>query len=376
MILVSAFNWNLDLDLPRYGIIFRSEYIFNLILMNLCFISAYLNRNKSVTKYTPWILTLLFCLYAFWDQDYFNFAENFYDGLKDFRDYLYLPLSYISLGSYVIFRLFIWGIALILYYNTSKRFNLNKNISIFVFNLFFLLTFSYARVSLGMASYFYGLSFILISKKESLIFRLICAICLFTFALMAHRSMVFLIILTPLCFIRVSKFTIVVSLILIPIIVYSLNLIIGIVTAGALSSESGVSNAATQYASYVSEQEMNWKYKLITNIHYIGFYCGLFSVLYKTYFSKTKYVVPKDITQLVPLIIILQIISFCLINSTAFGLWIIGYRFLYMTGIPLCLIIIWMDQNHIFNKKWLRIIFMWPVLYSEGFIIGKILSGG
>ena len=343
--------------------------------MNICLISGYLNRNRTVKQYAPWILTILFCLYAFWDQDYFNFAEDFYDGLKEFRDYLYLPLSYISLGSYVIFRLFIWGLALLLYYKTSNRFKIKPNISIFVFIFFFLLTFSYARVSLGMASYFYGLSFILIHRKESLSYRLLCAISLFIFALMAHRSIIFLIVLTPLCFIRVSKFTIIISLTLIPILIYSLNYIIGIVIGGALSSDSGVSKAATQYASYVDEQEMNWKYKLVTYTHYIGFYFGLISVLYKIYFCKLKYMVPKVILQLVPLIIIVQLISFCLINATAFGLWIIGYRFLYMTGIPLCLIIGRMYQDQILNKKWLRFIFLWPFLYSEGFIIGKILSG-
>lgn len=374
MILSSVFNWNLDLDLPRYGLIYRSEYIFNFILMNICLVSGYLNRYKQMKQLAPWILTLFFCLYAFWDEDYFSFAEGFYHGLKDFRDLLYPPLLAISFGSYILFRFYIWGIALLLYYKTTKRFKLKANIAIYVFIFFFLLTFSYARVSLGMACYFYGLSFLLIPQNDSLTKRVFCTLCLFIIAFMAHRSMFFLIFLTPICYLRVSKWTVIGALILVPCIAYSLNYVISYVATGGIMAESAVSEAANHYTQYVSPQTMNWKYKLVTDVHYWGFYIGVLSIIYKLFFKHHQSSVPLYIVRLIPLIIIIQIIAICLINSNSFGLWIIGYRFLYMTGIPLCLIIAFLDQNHIFNKKWLRIIFFCPILYSEAFILGKILS--
>lgn len=378
MIILSVFNWNLDLDLPRYGLIYKVEYIFDFMLLNICLLSGYLNRNKKIGQYAPWILTLLFCLYAFWDEDYFNFAETFYEGLSDFRDLLYSHLQVVSLGSYIIFRLFIWGSALLIYYLTSRRFKISSNISIFVFIFFFLLTFSYARVSLGMAFYFYGLSYILIINNK-LQYRILCASIFFILAFCAHRSMVFLIILTPVCFLNMTKRRAILMICFIPIVAYCIKYTVNYVTSGALIGDSSVSEAANQYASYIGEQEMNWKYKLVTNIHYLGFYIALLSiiykVIYKVFMSNPKNNISPFVLRLIPLISIIQIIAFCLINSSAFGLWIIGYRFLYMTGIPLCLIIGWMYQNHFLNKKWLRYIFFCPILYSEGFILGKILSG-
>ena len=56
------------------------------------------------------------------------------------------------------------------------------------------------------------------------------------------------------------------------------------------------------------------------------------------------------------------------------GLWVIGYRYLYMTGIPICIIITYMYQTKLLSDKALKFILLPSLLYAELFIFGKILT--
>lgn len=135
----SAFNWNFDLRVPRYSGTSLSEFWFSFILMNGIFLLVYLLRNSSYPRRISWFAFLLFCLYAFWDTDYFSFANTFYRGLDNFRDPIYKYILLFSFGSYIVFRLWIWGIGLLLVYFTTKRYELDENIMCYVFTLFFML---------------------------------------------------------------------------------------------------------------------------------------------------------------------------------------------------------------------------------------------
>ena len=373
MILISVFNSAFDLELPRYDTIYLSEYIFDFILLNICLCISYNYRNSKIPTFLPWFLTLIFCLYAFWDTDYFTFAFGFSRGLPNVRDFIYPYLAYISFDSYIIFRLYIWGIGIILYYYTSKRFNIRRNLAIFIFISFFLLTFSYARASLGMAFYFYGLSFLLI-KKGKTIKRMIIMISFFTLAFMAHRSMVFLIALTPLTLFNLRKSHLWLILALIPLFVFIIHYFTEYIALGGIGGNSDLTTSASKYASFSHEQKMNWKYMIVTWLHYMGFYIALIYILYYVYFAKHRVILPTFINRLLPFLITISIISFILITSPAMGLWIIGYRFLYMTGIPLCCIIGYMYQNRLISTQVLNLLMMTPILYSECFILGKIIS--
>ena len=208
----SAFNWDFDLHVPRYSGTALSEFWFNFLIMNIIFLLVSRYKFHSQEKKGLWFALLLFCLYAFWDTDYFSFARVFYEGLEDFRDPIYQYIAKISFGSYIVFRFWIWGGAILLVRDTAKRFKLNENNFCFVFTVFFLLTFSYARVSLGMALYFWGLSFLLI-KDRAFFYRFLKVVVSFIFAYWVHRSMLVIILLTPLAFIKLTKKKIVLSII-------------------------------------------------------------------------------------------------------------------------------------------------------------------
>ena len=68
--------------------------------------------------------------------------------------------------NYLLFRIIVWGGAFLLVGLTFKRFEINQNVSIFLLVTAFLLTFNYARATLAMACYYYGLSFLIKPIKE------------------------------------------------------------------------------------------------------------------------------------------------------------------------------------------------------------------
>lgn len=369
----SVFNWNFDLYLPRYGNIAESEFWFCLILLNIIYIIAIILRQNKRSLSLCWILNLVFCLYAFWDIDYFNLADGYYAGLKDFRDYLYTLFIPISFHSYIIFRLYIWGAALFIYYLILRFNNINPNIGIYIFSFFFLLTFSYARVSLGMVFYFCGLS-ILISKQYNFFNKGILIILCFIFSYWAHRSMAFLIVLTPLIYLPLKRKIIFICICIIPLFSIAIDYGINLIGGGIMTDSDAVGIAMTQYSSYTITQEMNWKYKLITSLHYWGFYIPTTYILYKFYLKPKVSSIPKNITYFFSIVLICNIAGVILISSSALGLWIIGYRILYMAGIPLCIILAYLYQYKLLSIRALTYLMSCMVLYGEAFIIGKIIS--
>lgn len=373
----SAFNWEFDLHVPRYTGVALSEFFFNFIIMNIIFILVSRNKYDLLEKKSLWFVILFFCLYAFWDTDYFSFAAIFYEGLENFRDPIYYYISKISFGSYIIFRLWIWGVAILLLRDIARRFGLNQNNFCYIFAVFFLLTFSYARVSLGMALYFWGLSFLLIKDKRWF-GRIIRIFASFVLAYLSHRSMLVVILLTPWAFVKLTKRKVMLFAILSPFVVIGVQAILGNIIAGKLlSGESEFAQSASDYAQSAIEISFNWKWRLITILRYWSFYIALGYILYVLYFKNKYEYCSSAVQSLLTLTLFIVIIAATILvvaGNRMLGLWLVGYRYLYMAGIPLCIIISYLYQNRVFSEKEVKFMLLFPFLYAELFLLGKILT--
>lgn len=355
----------------------QNQYIFNFVWMNLVFIVAYFNRNRKTPIFFTWLLILIFVLFAFWDTDYFSFRYIFHTSLEGFRDPLYYYLSFISFDSYTIFRLLIWGTGLLLFHKTAKRFNLSSNYTAYIFVIFFLLTFSYARVSLGMALYFYGLSHILKPNYQNQFASLVWGLIFIGCSYFGHRSMVIPILLTPLIFIKLTKKNI-------------LALVVGGIAFSSIASTlltgfadesipidpqfAAVTDAATQYAVKDTVVEYNWKFTLMRNLRNYSFVILLGYIIWKCTFSKDRIFITDSTKQLINVCCGILIIAISFLIIPGMGADIIGYRLLYMLGIPLCIILTYMIDRGFTKPKTAFILLIPALLYAEGFIFGKILS--
>ncbi|MDE6091223.1 MAG: EpsG family protein [Duncaniella sp.] len=374
----SVFNWDFNLHIPRVNGTALSEFWFNFILINIIFFLLYNWRGAKQIHYSSWWLVVFFCLVAFWDTDYFSFARIFYEEIEEFRDPIYKYISSVCFGSYIIFRFIIWGGALYLVYRTSVRLKLNRNKFIYIFAVFFLLTFSYARVSLAMALYYYGLSLLIISDRRSKLSRIMYVGIIFIIAFWAHRSILLPILLTPLIYIHLTRRKILLTLIILPVFFIGIKYILGNIIEGVLLiGESAFTESAVGYASSQITMEFNWKWEIITTLRYYSFYLSMLIILWKCYFKKITIEIPKHIQQLITITTAIMIIAVAILiiaNNNLLGLWVIGYRYLYMTGIPICLILSYLNQRKLISNKQLNWILLLPFLYSELFILGKIIT--
>lgn len=356
----------------------QNQYIFNFVLMNIIFLLCYIFRNDRKSHIITWLLILVFCLYAYWDTDYFSFREIFYSpNFKDFRDPLYYYLSLISFESYTFFRLLIWGTALLLYKKAIDRFEISSNIAICIFAIFFMLTFSYARVSLGMAIFFYGVSYLLKPNNNHRVWSFIWGLIFIGCSYFGHRSMSLLILLTPMLLIKLNKKT-TILLILAGAIFSGVTAILLSKLAGGeilLNGElSDVGDAASHYAANESTIDYNWKFMLMKNLRNYSFIVLILYFIWKMTLPKDSNRITPNIKRLTALCCTILIIAISFMNVPGLGAEVIGYRYLYMLGIPSCIILSYLVDNGLTKPTTAFILLIPAILYSEGFILGKILS--
>lgn len=351
------------------------EFSFCFAIMNITFLTAYYYADCVKSERITWIMALFFCLFAFWDTDFFTFRRGFYTNFISAKDPLYEQISDFAFDSYTLFRFLVWGTALYLYKCICKRFELSYNISIYIFIFFFLLTFSYARVSLAMACFFYGLSFMIKPNNINLPRRAFSIMILFLLAFWAHRSILVLICISPISLIPLTKKRLFLLLLLLPIFVFVLNIIVNHFLV-AESVSSSFSGSAQHYVKLKTEMNFNWKYSLMIYLRNISFYIATCFLIWKLIIRNIDNA-DCYIYKLLTITIVILIIAssfFIISGSVGFGLFIIGYRYLYMLGIPLCTLLAYAYENNYCSKRSVNLILIPSLLYSEGFILGKILA--
>lgn len=345
------------------------QFIFSFVFFNTIILLTYWNAKYIRNRKIGWISILVFCLYAFWDTDYFSFKYIMLASDATFRDPLYYYLTFASFGSYTFYRLIIWGLSLLMVWKTCQMFNLNTSLYAYIFAVFFLLTFSFARASLGMALYFYGLSRLLKKGKYDIYGTLLILSSYF-----GHRSMLPLIALTPLIFIRFSRKKLLLLLCLFPIIVAATSLVIR--TISNTNNTDGFSSAVKSYSS-IQDFELNWKFQLITILRNFSHYVLCLYVIWRIWFKQIalyKKPIPDYINRFAMASIIICCIALALSLSNIGIASVTSKRYLYMSGIPLCVCMTYFLQNGICSFRQLNILLFISILWSEGYFIGKYLS--
>lgn len=356
------------------------DYIFDCIIINILFYTAFsqLYKSKTNSKFI-WFWCFIFCLFAFWDSDYYSFRYWFYhwNSKDSFRDVLYPILHPFAYGNYTLYRLYIWGTGIICVGKTIMRFKLNINIGAAVFALFFLMTYSYARASLGMSFFFLGLSYILV-KDGSIKKRILWSVLFLILAFCAHRSMGVLIILIPFILLPLNRNILIILILLVPVVSSYVNAILEYI--GDLQTENSTlqsaASSALGYGGLKHDISLNWKFLAITWLRNLSLYLAIIFTYWKLC------IVPKIYKN----VAIDRLASYCLgllwFASVLFfsgkddnwGDFIMGYRFLYATGVGGTILLAYAYQNQLLNKRDFWLLMGMAMLYSESFLIGKIFS--
>ena len=120
---------------------------------------------------------------------------------EPFYQYLAAYIGY----NYILFRTIVWGAALFFFFQTAKRFGLDPYKTSFLMYSMFITIFDYARATLGMSIFFYGLSFLCIPLNRGKIFSPMVGGLFILSSILFHNSMALLIAMTFLAFIPLNK---------------------------------------------------------------------------------------------------------------------------------------------------------------------------
>lgn len=315
---------------------------------------------------------LLFALTSFVGDDFFHYYEFMSEyrgqifgdqdsGLETFYQYL---IHYIH-GNYFLFRLIVWGSSLFLIVYAVRRLEINVYHTLFVILAGFIITFSYARVTLAMAMLSLGVVMICVAAEQQQNKRIVSTIVGLLVALSSiyfHRSMLPVIVIA-ICWSlmpwkkQITKY----SLWLFPVLVAICSIILKVAfeeifqVANAVEDESGMLDRAEFYSEQDSiAHNANGYIRLF--LHYTTFYFPL--LLLSNAFRSESVLQSVDkraiwLYQFVYLVFVFAT-SFLFMDFESETLF---YRYLYMSFIPMSMLIVYMkDKGTLTKAQYLLIV--------------------
>lgn len=355
-----------------------ADNLVSYILLTLAFILSYQAYKRNGQVKLVVFTYMLFCIFAFWSSDTASYEWMFRQHkVSYFKEPIYYYIGLLCFDSYYIFRTLIWGTATIFFYYTVKNFKLNRSLAFFVLTYFFLMTFSYARASLAMATYLFGLSFILNNRYSKT--ALAKGVFFILLAPFFHRSYYVVVAITPFLFIKINKKVVLFILVLSPLFARMIQSILQVFLNSQIEFGENLENfsdSVQDYAGRHSHRQRNWKFLLVTSIHQVSYYFTIAFILYHYFKNKTNILFDNRMRKMITLTVVIAIIStiFTINGIDNYFSTIVGYRFLYMTSLPIVVVLSYMYMRKIISRRLLFLNLVLPFLYAELFFIGKLLK--
>ena len=327
--------------------------------------NLYIQENNKPRKILLFCGILLFALTAFVGDDFFHYYERMFEyrgqvfgdqeqGLETFYQYL---IHYIK-GNYFLFRLIVWGSSLSLIVFATRKFGANVYHTLFVILAGFIITFSYARVTLAMAILSLGVAIICNATEYELNRRLrltILGLLITMSSIYFHRSMLPVIVIV-ICWAimpwkkQIAKY----SMILFPVFVAICSVVLKTAfaelfqVANAVEDESGM----LERAEFYSEQDSvihNANGYIRLFLHYSTYYVPLLLLSNAFRSDRVLQSVEKRSVWLYQFIYLVFVFatSFLFMGFESETLF---YRYLYMSFIPMSMLIVYMKDKGLLTK--------------------------
>lgn len=364
--LENSFNQNF------YCVIFYTIALFIGFIYNIRYESA--SANNRGLEFFLIGCVFIYCLTSFTNGDYYHYYEyvkglkkvNTERGLEPIYQYLILFLH----NNYLLFRVCVWGLALILYIKTLERFGVNINLALFFLLACFLNTFSYARATLGMAMFFYGYAMFYNPKSMSTIEKIVGIIFMFI-SMTFHRSMSIMIVIWLFTLVvPFNKRVIVLMLGILPISIFVVQNMFGHFLEIGYMPDDILLRKANGYSQKVT-QTSNWKGLLQMFLQYSTFYIPLILMSLRFWFKPSLIVVEKKFLHLGKLVfmtIYLATIFLFIVSTNQ----VFFYRVLFMTMIPVTILITYMIDWELLDFRCYKFVVCLGILYSYQVYLSSI----
>lgn len=293
--------------------------------------------------------------------DYWEMKGHTYDIVKE---EIYSKIALFVQGNYFLFRIIVWGGAFVLFCLTAKRMRVSVYHAAVLLIITHSLIFSYARCTLAMAIYFFGLSFLCRPFKFKLLSYALGILLIF-YSLEFHTSAIFMAIMTFMIFLPINRWSLILILILIPFVSFILKDYFYLIMSSDMIDEV----VAEKMQTYVEREKIQGiAAKIISFFEYMSFYIP-FLLTSITLFSKRMYKkCSKEIFLFYKLTIglVLSTIAFMFMGDMFYTF---QYRVLFMSMIPLTIIVTKLYQSQLMTRKY----FKWCVYSGIIFLMSKYM---
>lgn len=246
----------------------------------------------------------------------------------------YIPILQIS-WNYTVFRIIIWGGALLLLPVIFRRLGIFMNTGLFFFAFLFVYIFSYARVSLAMSFVILGYSFLIGSTQKDFkinFIRVLTGVIILYFSIFFHKSIGFMILCIPLSFLNLKSRHFIILAVLFPLLVYVANhyLIDYLFELQYVEDNELLSEAIT-----VQSEGSKMVYGLGKNLGQFLLYSPLYllQLFFQYDIHKGKITVNKNQKRVLDFAFFIVYLS-SVFAFLDFGTRVMYYRFLFMAYLP------------------------------------------
>jgi len=343
--------------------LYCSTLFFIIVIFNLGF--AINKKQESISNGREFLLFLLIAVFAvtdFLDGDFFHYKEVVQEfsifSIIDVEEVYLLLIPAID-KNYLLFRIIIWGGALLFFCLTAKRYTNRYFLSLCTLSFMYLLLFSYARASLAMCLFFYGLSYYLKPLRHKY-FGWLVGIVFIILSPLFHSSAWAAIALLPFLFFPINKYTIGMIILLFPfLVVISQNILFPLLLDTSLSNDR-MNQKLAGYA--VKQKEYGSAYRLLGTIRYLTFYISLIILTVVLFFrnNRVKSSCKRLYKMILGIILAATVFLFFDLDNLVFY-----YRILYWAIIPIVfLVTICYIEGYLSKKAYSLIILLG--LFSQG----------
>lgn len=319
--------------------------------------------QKRQCKIFPFLVIVLAITCSI-DGDFYHYQQlvwnyDFTPGARNHGEPIYKYIIGLVDRNYLLFRILIWGGGLLAFSKIVRRIGFNLSNVLFVFVALYILVYSYARASLAMVLYFWGITIFIINKKNVFLEKIL-GIFLICFSYSFHHSIIIAIALTPVIFMKLTKRHLVILIVILPLLFfYSKGYI-----QQMMFDESTLNNDDLQEKlELYSNREVaivNWKGLIYEFSGYLTFFIPFIVCLNSLYF-KNKTNVPIVIQAFFKL-------SFAMILFAVMFLFldiqgkVFFYRILYMTFIPISIMLYYAYSAELIQKKTFSYIIVFGIM--------------
>lgn len=162
-------------------------------------------ETEYPSKVFLFLLIMTFCVCEICTGDFIGTQETVktYHGI-DHLEVIYPTIIEFVHNNYLAFRLLLWGGGVFLMTQSFKNFGIDPYRSLFYLFASYVTYYSYTRAGVAMTVFFYGFSLFFYKERKNIFLTLI-GVTLILLSFFFHRSMVLLILITPLCLLPFYK---------------------------------------------------------------------------------------------------------------------------------------------------------------------------